>query len=142
VGAGDRVRQARGLLAEAAMSNEADILAVRGMMKEFARACIERDTAALEELVDDSFTLTDPTGAVIAKEEWLADIASGALVIEAVESESFDARPFEDGCRVKGKVRIAAKSAKRAYEGTFTYLGVYKRAGDGWKLTLSSAKRV
>lgn len=124
------------------MSQEDDILAVRGMMKEFTRACIERDTAALERIFDPSFTLTDPTGEVIDKDEWLADIASGAVVIEAVESESFDARPFDDGCRVKGKVRIASRSTKRSYEGTFTYLGVYRRAADGWKLTLSTAKRV
>ena len=124
------------------MSIETDELNARFLMQEIARAAIERDMAALDRIFDDDFTLTDPTGAVISKDEWLGDIASGALIIEGVESESFDIRPVGDTFRVKGRLRVASKSTKRSYAGTFDYLGVYTKHGDEWRLTLTSARRV
>ena len=123
------------------MHTEADEATVRALMGEISQAFLTRDVAALDAIFDDDFTLTEPTGDVVGKEEWLADVASGDLQVESVESEEFDIRPHGDSYRVKGRLRLRAKYSKASYNGTFAYMGVYARRGDAWKLTLSSARR-
>jgi ketosteroid isomerase-like protein len=123
------------------MVTQADESTVRALMGEISQAFLKRDVATLDAIFDETFTLTDPYGEVVGKEEWLADVASGALAIESVESEDFDIRPVGDAFRVKGRLRLRAKYAKANYNGTFAYMGVYTKHADGWKLTLSSARR-
>lgn len=63
-------------------------------------------------------------------------------MIESVESDDFDIRAAGDVYRVKGQLRIRATYSRANYNGTFKYMGVYAKRDDGWKLTLSSARRV
>jgi ketosteroid isomerase-like protein len=123
------------------MVTEADEAAVRARMGEISRAFIDRDVTTLAEIFDESFTLSDPYGNVVSKEQWLADVAAGDLAVESVDSDSFDIRPVGDMFRVMGQLRLKAKYSKSNYNGTFKYLGVYTKHEDGWKLTLSSARR-
>ncbi len=111
-------------------------------MGEISRAFIDRDVDTLATIFDDDFTLSEPSGAVVGKQQWLGDVASGDLVIESVESDAFDIRRVGDAFRVRGKLTIRARYSKSNYNGTFGYMGVYAKNGDRWKLVLSSARRV
>lgn len=124
------------------MTETDDEVRVRALMSEISRAFIERDVNTLDQIFDESFTLTEPSGDVISKEKWLADVKSGDLRIESVESDAFDIRRVDESSyRVRGQLRIRAQYSKANYNGTFAYMGVYRRAHDGWKLVLSSARR-
>ena len=111
-------------------------------MGEITQAFMSRDVQRLGEIFDDSFTLSEPSGMVISRERWLADVASGDLVIQSVQSDEFDVRPVGDVMRVRGKLTIRAKYSRADYNGTFKYMGVYRKQEDGWKLSLSTARRV
>ena len=116
---------------------------VRSLMGEISRAFIERDVATLGAIFDDSFAFTDPYGAVLSKEEWLADVAAGELTVESAHSDAFDIRPVDDATmRVRGQLTLRAHYSKSNYNGTFAYIGLYTKHGDEWKLSLSSARRV
>jgi hypothetical protein len=116
---------------------------VRELMGAISRAFMERDVATLNAVFDDTFAFTDPYGAVLSKEEWLADVAAGDLTIEAVQSDAFEIRPVgDDAMRVRGQLTLRARYSKSNYNGTFAYIGVYRKHGEEWKLSLSSARRV
>jgi ketosteroid isomerase-like protein len=124
------------------MTEREEELQVRHLMGEISRAFIDRDVDTLATIFDDDFTLSEPSGAVVGKQQWLGDVASGDLVIESVESDAFDIRRVGDAFRVRGKLTIRARYSKSNYNGTFGYMGVYAKNGDRWKLVLSSARRV
>jgi ketosteroid isomerase-like protein len=115
---------------------------VRKLMGEISRAFIERDVETLAAIFDDDFTLSEPTGDVVSKQQWLADVASGDLAVESVQSNAFDIRRVGDSYRVRGELTLRARYSKSNYNGTFGYMGVYAKQGDRWKLVLSSARRV
>lgn len=115
---------------------------VRALMTDISRAFMEGDVKTLDAIFDESFTLTEPSGDVITKEKWLADVAAGDLRIESVESDSFDIRRIDESSfRVRGQLRLRARYSKANYNGTFAYMGVYRKHPEGWKLLLSSARR-
>lgn len=114
---------------------------IRALMANIARAFIERDVATLDRVFAEDFTFSDPEGGVISKKEWLADVARGDLVVEAVESNQMELREAADMVRVRGRLRLRARYTKGNYNGTFRYMGVYTREGEEWKLVLTSARR-
>jgi ketosteroid isomerase-like protein len=124
------------------MPNSEDEARVRTLMGTISQAFINRDVATLREVFDDDFTLVEPTGDVVSKEQWLDDVERGDLVIESVESESFEIHPAGDTLSVRGVLKLRAKYSRNNYNGKFRYLGVYARRDGAWKLTLSSARRV
>ena len=124
------------------MTEQDDELQVRTLMGEISRAFMSRDVQRLSEIFDDSFTLSEPSGMVVSRERWLADVASGDLVVQSVQSDQFDIRPAGDAMRVRGQLTIRAKYSRADYNGTFKYIGVYRKQENGWKLSLSSARRV
>jgi ketosteroid isomerase-like protein len=124
------------------MPDPQDEMRVRALMGTISTAFINRDVATLREVFDDDFTLVEPTGDVVSKEQWIGDVERGDLVIESVESESFEIHPAGDTLSVRGKLKIRAKYSRNNYNGTFRYLGVYAQRDGAWKLTLSSARRV
>jgi hypothetical protein len=116
---------------------------VRNLMGEISRAFIERDVDRLNGIFDDTFAFTDPYGAVLGKEEWLADVATGELTVETVQSDAFDIRQVaDDAMRVRGQLTLRAHYSKSNYNGTFAYIGLYTKHGEEWRLSLSSARRV
>lgn len=113
---------------------------IRGLMGEIARACFERDVRTLDRVFADDFTFTDPGGPVVSKKQWIADIASGELTFESIESNAFELRQSAGVARVHGELTIRARYSKSNYNGTFRYLGVYTKEGDDWRLLVTSAR--
>ena len=124
------------------MTEQDDNQRIRTLMGNISRAFIERDVATLDSIFDADYTLSDPYGAIVGKEQWLADVASGALAIQSVQSDAFEVRRVGDEMRVRGQLTLQARYSKSDYNGSFKYIGVYKKHGDEWKLLLSSARRV
>ena len=117
-------------------------LAIRVAMQELARAFLERDVKALDDLLDDDFTGSDPGGVVVSKSQWIADVVSGDLVFESIKSDEIEFVHSDDSVRVRGQLTFRARYSKSSYNGSFRYLGVYAQRGDRWKLALSTARRV
>ncbi|HYO76966.1 MAG TPA: nuclear transport factor 2 family protein [Thermoanaerobaculia bacterium] len=125
------------------MIDEKKELAIREAMRDLARAFLERDVAVLNEALDDDFTGFDPGGVVVSKARWLADVESGELVFQRINSDEIEfLEGGDDSVRVRGQLTFTARYTRSNYNGSFRYLGVYAKRGDKWKLVLSTARRV
>jgi ketosteroid isomerase-like protein len=124
------------------MDPTADETAIRAEMNELYRAFREHDVATLDRVLSDDFAFSDPNGPVASKQRWLADIASGNLVFEAVEAGPITFQHLGDRAVVEGEARLRARYTESDYTGVFRYLGVYARDGERWRLVLTSAQRV
>lgn len=118
-----------------------DELRIRALMREIARGFLERDVETLRHAIDDDFTFVDPTGAIVTKEAWLEDVATGRLRFQSVEAGEIEFRHLADSIRVRGELTVRAEYTRGNYNGTFRYLGVYAKRGDERRLLLTSAKR-
>jgi ketosteroid isomerase-like protein len=114
---------------------------IRALMRDIARAFIEGDVALLDRVFADDFTFADPEGGMVSKKAWLADVASGDLKVEGVESNEMELRQAGEMIRVRGELTLRARYSKGNYNGTFRYMGVYARQGETWRLVLTSARR-
>lgn len=123
------------------MTQAEDEELVRGLMRETARAFLERDLAALDRVLAGDFTYTDAAGVVGDKQRWLADVASGDLQFESIASDALDVKRVDDHqIRVRGQLTLRARYTRSNYNGTFRYLGLFTNHGGEWKLQLSSAR--
>ena len=111
-------------------------------MREILRGFGEHDVAALDRVLADDFTFSDPGGAVNSKQQWLEDIASGNLVFESIEAGDVQFRHLGDRASVIGSARMRARYTRGDYNGEFRYMGVYTKDCGDWRLVLTSAERV
>ncbi|MFB9572797.1 alcohol dehydrogenase catalytic domain-containing protein [Streptomyces yanii] len=88
----------------------------------YLQAIIDGDTAALDALLDDEFTLTHMTGYVQPKAEWLSQIRAGQFVYHSIEEKGLD---VDTGGA--GAVRLAGR--------TLTDATVYGTRAE-WRLRL------
>jgi ketosteroid isomerase-like protein len=63
------------------MAQQDDEIHIRALMRKILRAFHEHDVAALDCVLADDFTFSDPGGAVRSKQQWIEDIAKGNLVL-------------------------------------------------------------
>jgi ketosteroid isomerase-like protein len=124
------------------MSHSEDEAAIREHMRELYRAFREHDTETLDRVLADDFTFSDPSGPVVSKHQWLADIEMGNLVFEEVEAGEIVFQHLGDRALVDGEAKLKVRYTESDYTGAFRYLGVYKRDGETWRLVLTSAQRV
>jgi ketosteroid isomerase-like protein len=124
------------------MPEQEDEARIRQLMGEISRAFIHRDVAALNEVLADDFTFSDPSGPVVNKAQWLSDLASGELTVEQVDHPgAMQLSHRGDAVIVRGEFILRARYTKSDYNGAFRYLGVYRKVGEDWKLQLTSADR-
>ena len=124
------------------MAEQDDEILIRALMREILRAFLEHDTAALDRVLAEDFTFSDPGGMVRSKQQWLADIANGNLVFDSIDAGDVKFRHLGDRALVSGSARMKARYTHGDYNGEFQYLGVYTKDSGDWKLVLTSAERV
>lgn len=124
------------------MAEQDDEIHIRALMREILRAFREHDVAALERVLADEFTFSDPAGRVRSKQQWLEDIGSGDLVFDSIDAGDVEFRDLGDRALVVGNARVQARYTHGDYNGAFQYLGVYTKHGGDWKLVLTSAERI
>ena len=111
-------------------------------MRVLYRAFREHDIETLDRVLADEFTFSDPSGPVVSKQQWLAEIKMGNLVFEEVEAGDIVFKHLGDRAVVDGEAKLKVRYTESDYTGVFRYLGVYQRDGEKWRLVLTSAQRV
>jgi ketosteroid isomerase-like protein len=122
------------------VQNSDDERQVSQLEQELIEAFRRNDMRALERIMADDFVFTDPRGASITKELWLADLRSGASAFESVEIENVRVRLAGDAALVTGLVTLKARSRAGGYNGQFGVIDVYMKREGRWQLVLSTGE--
>lgn len=90
----------------------------------YLNAMLEGDTASLDDLLDDGFTLTHMTGYVQPKAEWLAEMRAGQFIYHAIDE-------------VDTFLEVGGDGTARLTVRTMTDATVYGSRAD-WRLLLTT----
>lgn len=125
------------------MSDDA-IEELRDVERRRLRALVDADIAAARQLHAHDYQLITPGGAALTGDEYLADIASGAIDYRVFEPASeIEVKVFGDGGVVRYKARIDIRFSSGGRDGgLFWHTDIY-RLGDGrWQAVWSQATRI
>ncbi|MET9504524.1 nuclear transport factor 2 family protein [Streptomyces sp. NPDC006259] len=94
-------------------------------------AMADGDTAALDALLDEGFTLTETTGDQQPKAAWLADLRAATFVPQAIEEKTVTVTVDGGTARLVG--RVITRSTDAAQEDRRLQLTMdYARVRDSW----------
>ena len=123
------------------MAGNDDLTQIRALEAALFQAFLDQDVEALDRVLGDDFTFSDPSGPVFSKGQWLKDVAAGDLAFESIEPGAMELRDLGDTVLVLGQATLRARYSKSDYNGDFRYIDVYTKRGGEWKLVLISAER-
>ena len=115
---------------------------LRETLDAWARAVVENDRAAAEQLLAESFVLTSAGGVAprVERADWLASLPS-------IESESLDVLEYEE--RTLGDVgvtstlqRWSAQRSDRDLSGDYAIIDVFERSGGSWRAAWRISRKV
>jgi hypothetical protein len=107
------------------------------------KALVDADVAAAEELHADDFQLVTPSGAAYTKDEYLGDIASGAVDYRVWEPHEIDVRLCGDaGClRYHSELEIVVAGRKIDLS-RYWHTDYYERRYGRWQVIFSHATEI
>ena len=107
------------------------------------KALVDADVAAAEELHADDFQLVTPSGAAYTKDEYLGDIASGAVDYRVWEPHEIDVRVCGDaGClRYRSELEIVVAGRKIDLS-RYWHTDYYERRDGRWQVIFSHATEI
>lgn len=103
--------------------------------REVAAAMVKADTAALEQLWADEYSLTNPGGNVTPKADYLALLKSGDMKFQSLELRDVKVSVTGDTAEVTGRVSVKARfKDEEPIDEVDNYTSVYARRGGRWRL--------
>ena len=107
------------------------------------KALVDADVAAAEELHADDFQLVTPSGAAYTKDEYLGDVASGAVDYRVWEPHEIDVRVCGDaGClRYHSELEIVVAGRKIDLS-RYWHTDYYERRDGRWQVIFSHATEI
>jgi ketosteroid isomerase-like protein len=93
------------------------------------------DTAALDALTTDDFTLVGPVGFVLTKEQWLDRYRIGAFRTDSLSWDEVAVRDYGDAAVAVGKQTQRAEYQGTRADGEFRTTHMFVRGADGtWRM--------
>src|SRR3954465_791870 len=122
--------------------SELDAERVKALDLELIDAFRRADFSALDRILADEFTFTDPHGPPLSKQNFLDGLKSASLVFNKVELLGVDVTTLGDTALVHGKVNMEARSSGGGYSGIYHYTDVFVKRDDAWRVVLSTARHI
>ncbi len=119
-----------------------DEQAVRQLLNEISAALSRNDSAALDRIYADSYTLTNENGVVLTKAPRLAAIKSGDLKYESFVRETESVRVYGDTAVTVGRVTLKGQSRGQAVSGQFRNTVILVRKGGRWQVVAAQSTRI
>jgi ketosteroid isomerase-like protein len=107
---------------------------IRELGERWARAEVSGDTATLETLSTDDFTLVGPLGFVLDKRQWLARYPGGGLVTHELTWDELSIREYGDAAVVVGRHTQRAAYRGNPADGAFRGTHLLVRRDGRWRL--------
>jgi ketosteroid isomerase-like protein/uncharacterized glyoxalase superfamily protein PhnB len=127
---------------EIKVDTDRDVEQVTGIEHRTHDAFVRGDVDTLAEVLADDFVFVDPQGKIATKADWIADIASGALVFESVHMIELQVRIYGDAGVTIGRVRMKGRSPEGAFDEQYCYTAVYAKRGGRWQVVAEQANVV
>jgi uncharacterized protein (TIGR02246 family) len=118
---------------------ETDVVAVTAVLHAACRAYQVGDADALERLLSPDYTLTDSRGAVITREQDIAEVRTGAVRYVLFENRDMRVRIHGDAAIVTGRTHVESTPGKRL---VFQFTDTLIRRDGRWLVAASHATRI
>jgi uncharacterized protein (TIGR02246 family) len=99
------------------------------------------DAAAIAELEDETYTLTNSKSEVTTRADDIADAKKGVRYDE-FRNHDQKVRLYADAAIVLGVTSVKGTSGEKPFAADFQFTDTYVRRGDGWKIAASHATRI
>ena len=115
---------------------------LRETLDAWARAVVERDQAAAEELLAEGFVLTSAGGVAARMEraDWLASLPS--IESRSLDVVEYDERTFGDVGITNTLQRWSARRGDRDLSGDYAIVDVFERSGGTWRAAWRISRKV
>jgi uncharacterized protein (TIGR02246 family) len=135
-------RQSVGTVAAKTAASPREI-AVLAAMEEYKEAILDSDTAALARIWTDDYTFINPQGALVTREQRLANIGSGSTTVQVIDDErEITVRLFGDAAIVQNLSTLhgtfSGQPTDTDLRGTF----VWVRRDGRWRLATNQLTAV
>ena len=104
------------------------------MERDSAAALIKKDYAAFASVFSDDAVFTGPDGAVLTKAQLLADLKSGALVVESSQISDMKVRIFGEAAVVTYTTTDKVKYKGQDISGRYRWTDTFVRRGGKWQV--------
>ena len=118
-----------------------DLRELERLEAEMIEALREGDGARLAEIWDEAFVFTGPNGRSLSRDECLEEMGEGHIRIKEAELLSVQPRVFEETGVVVGVIRLHGWVGEYVFDGEYSFVDVYRKAGGRWRAVLSSGDR-
>jgi ketosteroid isomerase-like protein len=119
-----------------------DEQAVRHLLNEISAALERADTAALDRIYADDYTLVNESGVITTKAPRLAALKSGELKYESVGFDEVNVRLY--GSTALATYRVVSKGRSKGQEigGQFRATSTYVKMKGRWQLVAAQVTRI
>jgi ketosteroid isomerase-like protein len=115
---------------------------VRQVEKLFNEARARADTATLDKILADGWTVTHGDGSSDTKEKYLSDLRSGARKFDYVTQDEFSVRFYGDTAIAAGFTDSKVSYNGRPQGGRLRFTRVYEKHNGSWQMIVSHATQV
>lgn len=112
--------------------SSADEEALTKIEQEWGQAYVKRDSAFVQRLTTDDFTMIEPDGNIKTKPAYLKGI-TGDTVFTEFKIEDLNIRTYGDTGIVVGTASIKANQGKQDVSGKYCFTDVFVRQNGEWK---------
>jgi ketosteroid isomerase-like protein len=116
--------------------------AVQQRLNELTTALGANDTAALDRIYANDYTLVNPWGAITTKEQRLAAIKSGELKYESVSFDEPNIRSYGDTAVVTSKVTVKGQDKGQDMSGQYRVTLTFVKMKGAWQLAAAQNTRI
>ena len=122
--------------------NERDEQQVLKFHQEWTDALLRRNTAALERIEADDYTLTDSNGATWTKAQDISNYKDGSLQFDSMKNEDLRVRIYIGGAVVTGRSAVKGKFKETDISGEYRFIDVLESKNNRWQAVFTQLTKV
>ena len=112
------------------------------MEQRWAEGAKKQDVTPLEAMLADDYTLTNPVGQVVGKDEFVGKIKDGAFKIDSADYSDMKVRVYGDAAVVTGRVSIRGSWDGTDVSGNYAFTDTFVKRAGKWQEVAGQVTRV
>jgi ketosteroid isomerase-like protein len=116
--------------------------AIMRLEREWMAAAIKRDASVYERIEADDFVFIDAEGVAYTKAEDIADLKSGALVMQSANIDEMNVRVYGNAAVVTGRRTLKGKYKGKDLSSQYRFTDVFVNRGGRWQAVSAHSSRI